>query len=130
MWLRASYLFGFAEMASESTCTAGVARVKKLLRAHPGGRISVPAAKVFAEKLLALGEFAAAEDEYRRYFEINPAAVTEPDALNGRGLTLFRLGRYSEAVGAFARAEQATTNGAMKAVAAFRQADAFAADRR
>ena len=56
--------------------------------------------------------------------------MTEPDALNGRGLTLFRLGRYSEAAGAFARAEQASTNGAMKAAAAFRQADAFAADRR
>ena len=128
--LRAGYLLGFAEMAAEASRTVGVARVRTLLRQHPGHRVSVSAARAFADRLLELGDAAGAEDEYRRYLEVNPAATTEAGVLEHRGRALFLLGRHSEAVGAFARAEQAATNTEDKAQAAFRQAESFLADGR
>ena len=128
--LRAGFLLGFAEMAAESSRTAGVARVRALLRRHPGHRLSLPAARLFADRLLELGDAAGADDEYRRYLEVNPAAATEADVLERRGRALFLLGRRSEAAGAFARAEQTSTNRAVKARAAFSQADAFLMDGR
>ncbi len=127
--LRAGYLLGFAEMADVSSRTAGVARVRGLLRSAPGEKASVQAARAFADSLLAFGDAAGADDEYRRYLEIAPAAATDPDILHRRGRALFLLGRHSEAVGFFARAEQLSTNLPMKATAAFCQAEAFLADR-
>lgn len=126
--LRAGYLLGFAEMAEESLRTAGVARVRSLLRANPGERVSVQSARIFADKLLALGDAAGADDEYRRYLEIDPSAATDFGVLSRRGRALFMLGRHSEAIGAFSRAEQSATNEEMKASAAFGQAEAFLAD--
>lgn len=126
--LRAGYLLGFAEMAEESTRTAGVARVRSLLRSHPGERVSVQSARIFADRLLDLGDAAGADDEYRRYLEIDPSAATDFGVLSRRGHALSMLGRHSEAVGAFSRAEQSATNAEMKASAAFGQAEAFLAD--
>ena len=128
--LRAGYLLGFAEMAAETSRTTGIARVRALLRQHPGHRVSVSAARGFADRLLEIGDAAGAEDEYRRYLEVNPAATTEAEVLEHRGRALFLLGRHSEAAGAFARAEQAATNTEDKAQAAFRQAESFLADGR
>ena len=128
--LRAGYLLGFAEMASEASRTAGVIRVRALLRRHPGHRVSISVARAFADRLLEIGDAAGAEDEYRRYLEVNPAATTEAGVLEHRGRALFLLGRYSEAAGAFARAEQVATNTEDKAQAAFRQAESFLADGR
>ena len=128
--LRAGFLLGFAEMAEELSRTVGVARVRALLRRHPGHRLSLPAARLFADQLLDFGDAAGADDEYRRYLEVNPAAATEADVLERRGRALFLLGRHSEAAGAFARAEQTSTNSAAKARAAFSQADAFLLDGR
>ena len=128
--LRAGYLLGFAEMAEASTRTAGVSRVRTLLRKHPGARVSLPAARVFADRLLELGDAAGAADEYRRYLEVNPSAATEADVLERRGRALFLLGKRSEAAGAFASAEQMATNTASRARAAFLQAAAFLADGR
>lgn len=128
--LRAGYLLGFLEMQDESSRTSGVARVRALLRKHPGHRLSVPAAKSFAGRLLDLGDAAGADDEYRRYLEVNPVAATDAEVLERRGQALFRLGRRTEAAGAFARAEQVSTNAADKARAAYSQADALLADGR
>jgi len=128
--LRAGYLLGFIEMASDATRTAGVARVRALLRQHPDHRVSVSAARTFAERLLGAGDAAGADDEYRRYLEINPAAAMDAAVLYNRGCAIFQLGRYSEAAGTFARAEQAATNVALKAQIAFRQADSFLKDGR
>ena len=130
MYLRAGYLAGFAEMADKATCTAGVARVKALLRSAPTDPISWEAHRVFADKLFALGDFAGAEDEYRRYLEIIPSAQADADVLDRRGRALNSLGRHSDAAGVFASAEQSATNGLMKAGAAFRQAEAFMAMKR
>lgn len=127
--LRAGYLLGFAEMADESSRTAGVARVRGLLRSAPGEKVSVQAARTFADSLLAYGDAAGADDEYRRYLEIAPVAATDPDILSRRGRALFLLGRHSEAIGFFARAEQLSTDPPKKALAAFCQAEAFLADR-
>ena len=128
--LRAGYLLGFAEMAAVSSRTVGVARVRTLLRQHPGHRVSVSAARAFADRLLDIGDAAGAEDEYRRYLEVNPSATTDAAVLERRGLALSLMGRHSEAAGAFARAEQAATNTVDKARAAFRQAESFLADGR
>ena len=128
--LRAGYLLGLAEMASESSRTTGMARVRTLLRQYPGYRVSVSAAHAFADRLLELGDAAGAEDEYRRYLEVNPTATTDAGVLEHRGRALFLLGRHSEAAGAFARAEQTATNTETKAQAAFRQAESFLADGR
>ena len=127
--LRAGYMLGFAEMADAATRTAGVERVRGLLRSAPGEKVSIQAARVFADRLLSLGDAAGADDEYRRYLEIDPVAATDPDILSRRGRALFLLGRHSEAVGFFARVEQFSTNLSMKASASFHQAEALLADR-
>ncbi len=128
--LRAGYLLGFAEMAEEASYTAGVARVRALLRSAPGEKVSVDAARSFADRLLARGDNAGADDEYRRYLEIVPMAATDPDILSRRGRVHFKLGRYLEAAALFARAEQFSTNVAEKARAATGQAEALLADGR
>ena len=128
--LRAGYLLGMSEMVEPATRTSGIARVRTLLRRHPGDAISVQAARAFADRLLELGDAAGAYDEYRRYLDVNPAAVTDADLLEHRGRALSLMGRCSEAAGAFARAEQVTTNIEVKARTAFRQADAFLRDGR
>ena len=128
--LRAGFLLGFSEMADENVRTVGVARVRALLRANPGDAVSVAAARTFSDKLLDARDFAGAEDEYRRYLEVCPAAAMDPDVLGRRGRALLALGRNSEAAGSFARAEQSGTNAAQKAEAAFMQGGAFLADGR
>lgn len=130
MYLRAGYLAGFAEMGDKATYTTGVMRVRSLLRSLPGVPISVEVARVFADRLLAAGDAAGADEEYRRYLDIVPAAQADADILDRRGRALNLLGRYSEAVGAFASVEQSATNDTMKAGAAFRQAEAFMAMKR
>ena len=128
--LRAGYLLGFSEMSDANSRTAGVVRIRALLRAHPGDGISVAAARSFADKLLEAGDYAGADDEYRRYIEINPAAAADADVLDRRGRALIMLGRSSEAAAAFARAEQSSTNPLQKAQAAFHQAQAHLAEGR
>jgi len=128
--LRAGYLLGFAEMAAPATYTVGVSRVRGLLRSSPGEALSVAAERRFADRLFAAGDYAGANDEYRRYLEINPSAALDADVLDRRGQVLLKLGRHSEAVGVFARAERSATNVVMKAGAAFRQAEAFLAEGR
>ena len=128
--LRAGYLVGFLEMSDDSSRTAGVSRVRALLRSNPGDGISVAAARTFADKLLEFRDFKGADDEYRRYIEINPAAATDADVLDRRGRALLMLGRSSEAAGAFARAEQASANALEKAKAAYNQGEAFRAEGR
>lgn len=127
--LRAGYLLGFAEMAEPPTRTAGVARVRGLLRSAPGEKVSMDAAPVFAAMLLAQGDAAGADDEYRRCFEIRPAAVTDAGLLSGRGRALFLQGRYTEAAGFFARAEQFASGADGKSAAAYNRAEAQLADR-
>ncbi|MBO5940525.1 MAG: tetratricopeptide repeat protein [Kiritimatiellae bacterium] len=122
--LRAGFLLGFSEMEDSATYTTGVDRVKGLLRSNPGDKISELAAKSFADRLLAAGDALGAEDEYRRYFEIFPAAALNVEVLEGRGQALFRLGRFSEASSAFARAEQLVESAEDKARLAYLQASA------
>ena len=128
--LRAGYLLGFSEMGELATRTAGVSRVRAMLRKDPGDEISVRAARAFGDRLLDFGDAAGADEEYRRYLEVNPSAVTDAEMLEHRGRAMFMLGRNSEAAGAFARAEQAATNVEAKARAAFFQAESFLRDGR
>ena len=128
--LRAGYLLGFAEMAGASTRTAGVARVRRLLRASPGEKVSIQAARAFADRLLESGDAAGADDEYRRYLETNPAAAMDAEVLFRRGQALYLLGQRSEAAGAFARAEQMATNAADRARFAFSQSETLLAEGR
>lgn len=125
--LRAGYLLGFSELAEPATRTSGIARVRALLRKAPDEAISVRSAKSFADRLLDYGDAAGAEDEYRRYAEINPAADTDADTLERRASALFSLGRHSEAAGFFARAEQNARDAASKARLSYRQAEALTA---
>ena len=126
--LRAGFLLGFSEMEDPQTYTTGVARVRGLLRSNPGDKISELAAKSFADKLLSAGDALSAEDEYRRYLEVFPAAALDVEVLEGRGQALFRLGRFSEASSAFARAEQLVENAEDKARLAYLQASACISD--
>ncbi len=130
MYLRAGYLVGFADMMDKATYTAGVARVRALLRSRLNDATSIEAERAFADRLLAAGDAAGADDEYRRYLEVVPVAQTDFDILDRRGRAFYLLGRHSEAAGIFARAEQSTTNNTLKAGAAFCQAVAFMAAQR
>ena len=124
---RSGFLLGFSEMDSPSSYTAGVARVRAILRANPGDRQSEAAAKVFADRLLKAGDAASAEDEYRRYLEAFPSAAMDFDVIERRGQALLSLGRNSEAAGAFARAEQAAEDPADRSRLAYLQASAHLA---
>lgn len=128
--LRAGFLLGFSELAEPSTRTSAMARIRKLLRSYPGAKISVQAAKSFADRLLDYGDAAGAEDEYRRYAEVNPAADMDAETLERRGAALYSLGRYSEAAGFFARAERNAADVSGRARGAYRQAEALLADGR
>jgi tetratricopeptide (TPR) repeat protein len=122
--IRAGYLLGFSEMDVPATYTAGVARVRSILRANPGDKASEAAAKSFADRLLKAGDAAGAEDEYRRYLEAFPSAAMDADVLERRGQAFFILGRNSEAAGAFARAEQIVGNADDKCRLAYLQGNA------
>ena len=127
---RAGYALGFSEMGQAGAYTAGVARVRALLRRYPGTALSLQVAPRFAERLLAAGDAAGAEDEYRRYLEANPAAAADAAILERRGRAFALLGRHAEAASAFSRAEQLSTNLALKAEVAFRQAEMLLAEGR
>lgn len=125
--LRAGFLLGFSELADSATRASAIGRIRKLLRATPGEKISVRAAKSFADRLLDYGDAAGAEDEYRRYAEVNPAADTDAETLERRGAALYLLGRYSEAAGFFARSELNSADAVVKARGAYRQAESLLA---
>ena len=128
--MRAGYALGLSEMEHAAAYTTGVERVRALLRRYPGEALSLAAAPQFAERLLAAGDAAGADDEYRRYLEANPAAAMDATILERRGRAFAMLGRRSEAATAFSRAEQLTTNLALKAEVAFRQGEMLLAEQR
>lgn len=123
--LRSGYLLGFSEMDNPSTYTSGVARVRALLRSNPDDNVSAGAARTFADRLFKAGDAAGAEDEYRRYLEVFPSAALDVDILEKRGQALYIMGRYSEAAGAFARAEQIAEDSGEKSQFAYLQGSAF-----
>ena len=123
--IRAGYVLGFSEMENPVTYTSGVVRVRALLRANPGDRMSELAARSFADRLLKAGDAAGAEDEYRRYFEVFPSAAMNASVLESRGQALYMLERHSEAAGLFARAEQLVEKQDDKSRLAYLQANAY-----
>lgn len=122
--VRSGLLLGFSEMESGDSYTSGVNRVRAILRADPGGRISELSSRVFADRLLKAGDAVGAEEEYRRYLEAFPSAAMDFDVIERRGQALLMSGRSTEAAGAFARAEQTADNAEDKARLAYLQASA------
>ena len=126
--MRAGFLLGFSEMDDASTFTGGVARVRAILRTNPGDAISGLAARNLADRLLKAGDAVGAEDEYRRYLEIFPSAAMDPAVIERRAEALMKMGRNSEAAGAFSRAEQICEKPEDKSRLAYLQANAYLAE--
>lgn len=125
--VRSGLLLGFSEMDSPASYTSGVARVRAILRANPGDRVSEMSAMAFADRLLKAGDAAGAEDEYRRYLEVFPSAAMDFEVIERRGQALLMLGRSVEAAGMFARAEQTADKPEDRSRLAYLQASAHLA---
>ena len=125
--VRSGLLLGFSEMDSPASYTSGVARVRAILRANPGDRVSEMSARSFADRLLKAGDASGAEDEYRRYLEAFPSAAMDFEVIERRGQSLLILGRASEAAGMFARAEQTADSPEDRSRLAYLQASAHLA---
>lgn len=127
---QAGFRLGFALLRQSTTRAAGVEQITSLLRRFPGTDESRVAHLRFADTLLALGEAEAAEREFSALLQTYPEHSLDVHVLAGRGWAMLESGRRTEAVGVFARAAQAATNAADRAVCIFKQGDALLADGR
>lgn len=127
---RAGYALGFGLLADPSTRTSAVALVTALVRRYPDDPQSDVAQRRLADGLLAAGDAAGALREYDILLQSYPSHALDAHVLEGRGWAFLRLGRRAEAIGQFARVSQVTTNEAVKARCAFKQAEALVADGR
>ena len=127
---QAGFRLGFALLSQPSTRAAGAEQITSLLRRFPGTDEARAAHLRFADALLALGEAAAAEREFSALLQTYPEHALDVHVLAGRGWAMLESGRRTEAVGVFARAAQAATNAADRAVCIFKQGDALLAEGR
>ena len=125
---QAGFRLGFALLRQPATRAAGAERISSLLRRFPGTDESRAAHLRFADALLALGEAVAAEREFSAVLQTYPEHALDVHVLAGRGWAMLEAGRRTEAVGVFARAAQAATNAADRAVCIFKQGDALLAE--
>ena len=127
---QAGFRLGFALLRQPATRLAGARQITELLRRFPGTDESRVAHLRFADTLLALGEAEAAEREFSALLQTYPEHALDVHVLAGRGWAMLGAGRRTEAVGVFARAAQAATNAADRAVCVFKQGDALLAEGR
>ena len=127
---QAGFRMGFALLRQRESRAAGAERITALLRRFPGTDEARAAHLRFADTLLALGDAEAAEREYSALLQTYPEYALDVHVLAGRGWAMLESGRRAEAVGVFARAAQAATNEADKAVCIFKQGDALLAEGR
>ena len=128
----AGFLLGFMELADAASRTNGAERIKRLVREFPDAPESREAALALARSLLDAGDAAGAEAEYAYCSEAYPEAAVAGDAraVEGRAWAQLKLGRRTEAIGAFARAAQSSTNLATKAACLCKQAEIMAGEGR
>lgn len=127
---QAGFRLGFALLRQPATRAAGAEQIAALLRRFPGTNESRMAQLRFADALLAFGEPTAAEREFSALLQTYPEHALDVHVLAGRGWALLESGRRAEAVGVFARAAQASTNAADRAVCIFKQGDALLSEGR
>lgn len=127
---RAGFTMGFVLLADAATREEGYNMISSLVRKYPGEAESGKAQLRLADRLLAVGDAAAAVREYEVLLQAYPEHALDAHVLEGRGLAFSRLGRRAEAVGMLARAAQVTTNNAVRARCIFEQGDVLVADGR
>lgn len=124
----AGFDLGFRELAVPALRTNGIARINALVRECPDAPGADEALVRLADTLLAGGEAEESLKAYDRFLQAYPAAqARKVHVLEGRGLAFIALKRTTEAVGAFARAAQVSTNSEERARCMFRQGDALLA---
>ena len=121
---------GFAEMASTPTRAKGLLRIRSLLKDAPDSPQARDAQLRLADCLLELGYADSAQAEYLRYLEAYPSDGDDAAALEGRAWALMKLGRNSEAAGAFAIAARHCRTDGDRARCLFKQGDALKAEKR
>jgi len=126
----AGFLLGFERLAVPLTRAEGAAAIRALVREFPGDEESRRAQLGLADALLAAGDAAGAEAEYRRYLDLQSGAAPDVRGLEGRGNALLALGRRIDAAAVFARAAQLADGTEARARFIFRQADALFAEGR
>lgn len=126
----AGYALGFKELAVKSLHTNGIARISSLVRAYPDAPESHAALFRLGDELLLAGEAEVALREYDRLLSAYPQYALDARVFERRGWAFHALKKYTEAVGAFARAAQITTNATDRARYVFKQADELLASGR
>ena len=111
-----------------STLDEGVIRMKAYVRAFPDGPSASAAQFRLAEALLRQDRCEAAAAEYRVFLEtFGGDRSREAAAMEGLGVALFRLGRYSEAANTLLKAGERTSNDLSRASCFFQAGDALLA---
>ena len=123
----AGYGLGRALIAATNTLDEGAAHVRALVREAPDAPGAREALAQVAEAYLAHSRPTNAVAVYRETFETWPDAAKSYALQDGLGWALESLGRHSEALESFARAEETATTDAERAKAIVKQGDVLAA---
>jgi len=111
---------------NDETFAEGERHIRESVRDKPDAEGAREAFLLLADALLSRSEWANAERTYAAALEIWPDASKDASIHEGRGWALVQLGRTSEAIEEFRRAEKQATDSERKAVAAVKIADALA----
>lgn len=114
---------GLALIGSEETFAEGEALIRKTAKDAPSADGAREAFASLADAYLSNGRYKEAADAYREALEAWPEAAKDLAVHEGLGWALRGLGRYSEALEAFVRAEEAATNDVDCATAILEQGD-------
>lgn len=121
------FALGKALLRGGKTMDEGVALIRTLVRESPDAEGARDGLSAIADALLADGRHKAAAEVYREVFETWPDSIKSMALNDGYGWALSKLGKYDEAIEAFARAESEALSDGDKAVEIVKQGDVLAA---
>ena len=114
---------GRALLRERETAEEGAKLVRAVVRDSPDAEGALDAFLAIADAELAAERWKSAAEVYAEAAEIWPDAAKRPAVHDGRGWALLKLGRREEALAAFVRAEEVSTDDDAKAAAVLKQGD-------
>ncbi|MBO4710125.1 MAG: tetratricopeptide repeat protein [Kiritimatiellae bacterium] len=124
---KAGFALGRKLLSCTNTVDEGTSIIRGLVRDAPDANGSRDALADIADAYRACGRFADAAAVYKETFETWPDAKNLSRLQDGLGWALEELGKYDEALEAFARAEETAATDEERARAIVKQGDVLAA---
>ena len=118
---------GVAMLRDPTTFDEGAKMLSTLVRDAPDSDGARDVFMALAESRLDRGEWSAAAQTFSEALETWPDIAKDASFQEGRGWAFSNLGRHEEALAAFERAAELTTNRSVKATAIVKSGDALAA---